>query len=369
MLLDRVVMDRNIRRIHDRLGAAGVPLRPHLKTTKCIEIARLMTSGQPGGIAVSTLAEAERFAAADFQDIVYAVVIAPNKLEHAAALRSSGTALTLLIDNADMARAAGAIATRVGISFPVLIEIDVDGHRSGVFPSSHSLMPVATTINSVPGLELRGLFAHAGSAYDSANVAEIAEVAEQERNTMARAARTLREAQLPCTEVSVGSTPTALTAKSYAGVTEVRAGVFPFNDLTQARLGVCTLNDIAITVLCTVIGYHAPRRRVIVDAGWTALSQETQLVGSTPIHGRICDIAGQPIDDLVLTTLNQEHGVITRLSGRGIDSDELPVGTSLRVLPIHACATAAGYDCYHVMAEAPEVLEVWPRFGGWKTPN
>jgi D-serine deaminase-like pyridoxal phosphate-dependent protein len=328
-----------------------------------------MTRGQPGGITVSTLAEAERFAAAGFRDVLYAVAMAPNKLEHAANLRCAGTALTLLIDNVQMARLAGAAASRADVTFSVLIEIDVDGHRSGVLPAAEVLVPIAQAIHSTPGLQLRGLLSHAGSGYDCDTLEGIAAAAERERMIMIEAAGTLRAARLPCAKVSVGSTPTALTATSYAGVTEVRAGVFAFNDLMQARLGVCTLDDIAISVLCTVIGHHAPQRRLIVDAGWTAVSQESQLHQGIQIHGRICDVQGRLIDDLALTMLNQEHGIVTRLSGRPVESAEFPVGTSLRILPIHACATAAAHDRYHVLTAGTDAMEVWPRFGGWTLPD
>ena len=369
LLLEPKILERNIERMHERLRSGGVPLRPHVKTTKCIEIARRMIRSQPGGITVSTLNEAERFAAAGFRDIVYAVAIAPNKLEHAAALRNSGVALTLLLDNAEAAHLAAAVATRRGTRFPVLIEIDVDGHRSGISPERHALVSMAQAIHSVPGLELRGVLTHAGSAYDRNSLEDIAEVADMERKTMVQAAQTLRQAGFPCAEVSVGSTPTALATMSYAGVTEVRAGVFPFNDLMQTRLGVCTVNDIAISVLCTVIGHHAPQRRLIVDAGWTALSQEAQSLGSTQIHGRICDLQGRLIEDLAVTMLNQEHGIVTRPSGGEVNAAQFPVGTSLRILPVHACATAAAHDRYHVLNDAQDAMEVWPRFGGWSSPT
>ena len=369
LLVERGILECNIERMHERLRSGGVPLRPHLKTTKCVQIARLMIRGQPGGITVSTLAEAERFAAAGFRDVLYAVAMAPNKLEHAASLRRAGTALTLLIDNVQTARIADAAATRAGISFSVLIEIDVDGHRSGVVPAAEVLVPMAQAIDAIPGLELRGLLSHAGSGYDCDTVKGIAEAAELERVIMVDAARTLRAAGLPCAQISVGSTPTALTAPNYADVTEVRAGVFAFNDLMQARLGVCTPDDIAITVLCTVIGHHAPQRRLIVDAGWTAVSQQSQLHQGTRIYGRICDVQGRLIEDLALTMLNQEHGIVTRLSGRPIESAEYPVGTSLRILPVHACATAAAHDRYHVLTAGTDAMEVWPRFGGWTVPD
>jgi D-serine deaminase-like pyridoxal phosphate-dependent protein len=228
---------------------------------------------------------------------------------------------------------------------------------------------MARAVHDTPGLLLRGLLTHGGSAYDCDGPKCIARVAERERTVMVEAAQTLRAAGLTCTQVSVGSTPAALTATSYTGVTEVRAGVFACNDLMQARLGVCTLDDIAVSVLCTVIGHHLPQRRLIVDAGWTAVSHEFQITDGVRIYGRLCDVRGRLIPDLALTMLNQEHGIVTRLSGCPIEIAEFPVGTNLRILPVHACATAAAHARYHVLTPGVDAVEVWPRFRGWTVPD
>jgi len=365
LLLDRAILESNIERLQRRLAGAGVPLRPHLKTTKCIDIARLMIKGQPGGVTVSTLAEAERFGAAGFRDILYAVAIAPNKLAHAAAITRSGVELTLLIDSMEAAAAVGARARDEGITIPVLLEVDVDGHRSGVSRAPADLVPLYRAIEGICGLALRGLITHAGSSYDCTSVSGIEGVAELERSTMVRAAEALRQAGSPCPIVSVGSSPAALTAKSYAGVTEVRAGVFAFNDLTQVRLGVARETDIAISVLTSVIGHHAAGRRIIVDAGWMALTQEFLLDGNARTYGRVCDAGGQPIDDLVVSAVNQEHGIVTRLDRSPIDSAVFPIGTPLRILPVHACSTAAAHDRYHVLNHTGDIVAEWRRFGGW----
>jgi D-serine deaminase-like pyridoxal phosphate-dependent protein len=362
LILDAVVMDHNIRRLQSRLRAANVPLRPHLKTSKCVQVARAIAAHGERGIAVSTLREAERFAAAGFRDILYAVVIAPDKLARAAALRAAGTELTLLIDGADIARRAAMAAARHGVELAVLIEVDVDGHRSGVDPAA--LEPLARLIASSPGLRLRGIASHAGSAYDCRGRDGIARVAERERVLMIGAARLLRDSGLPCEVVSVGSTPTAIAAESFAGITEVRAGVFVFNDLMQAQLGVCAFEDIALGVLCSVIGHHRAGDRLIVDAGWSALSQDSLLEGEARIFGRLCAADGRLLPDLAVTLLNQEHGIVTHLAGRPLAAREFPVGTKLRVLPVHACATASMHDGYQVLEDGV-LAERWPRFGGW----
>lgn len=371
LVLDRVVMERNVQRLRERLRAVRVPLRPHLKTSKSIDIARRLIHEQPGGVAVSTLAEAEHFAGAGFRDILYAVAIAPNKLAHAAALARSGVRLRLLIDDESVGQAASAAAKAESVEFSVLLEVDVDGHRSGVDPHSSKLVKLATTIQALPGLTFQGILSHAGSSYDCSSIAAISDVADREREEMLAAREALARAGVACPEISVGSTPTVRAARCFEGITEVRAGVFVFNDLMQAELGGCAVDDIALSVLTRVIGHYAARNRLIIDAGWMALSLESQMLRGTRIFGRLAHVNGSGCcdDDLVVTGLNQEHGIVTRLSGRPISANELPIGTPLRVVPVHACSTAAAHDRYHVVENGVNVIEVWRRVGGWSSPR
>jgi D-serine deaminase-like pyridoxal phosphate-dependent protein len=151
------------------------------------------------------------------------------------------------------------------------------------------------------------------------------------------------------------------------GVTEVRAGVYMFFDLVMAGLGVCTLDDIALSVLTSVIGHQRDRNWIITDAGWMAMSRDrgTSSQRVDQGYGLVCDLAGRPIDDLIVKSTNQEHGIIADRNGRSVDLDRFPVGTLLRVLPNHACATAAQYPEYQVIAGEPVVEATWPRFSGW----
>jgi D-serine deaminase-like pyridoxal phosphate-dependent protein len=167
--------------------------------------------------------------------------------------------------------------------------------------------------------------------------------------------------------VSVGSTPTATFAERMDGVTEVRAGVYMFFDLVMAGLGVCTLDDIALTVMTSVIGHQPDRNWIITDAGWMAMSRDRGTANQRldQGYGVVCDLSGRPIDDLIVAQTNQEHGIVADRRGRPIDPVRFPVGMLLRVMPNHACATAAQYAQYHVIAGEPVVEAVWPRFSGW----
>jgi D-serine deaminase-like pyridoxal phosphate-dependent protein len=214
---------------------------------------------------------------------------------------------------------------------------------------------------------LRGVMTHAGDSYHCASVDAIRAMAERERAAVVHCAAALREAGLPCPVVSVGSTPTATFGERFDGVTEVRAGVYMFFDLVMAGLGVCAIDDIALSVLATVIGHQAEKGWIITDAGWMALSRDRGTAKQTVDqgYGVVCDVAGVPISDLVVSDTNQEHGIVADRRGRAMDVSRYPVGTQLRILPNHACATAAQHAEYHVVGGSVELDAVWPRFGGW----
>jgi D-serine deaminase-like pyridoxal phosphate-dependent protein len=370
LLLDRPKLDRNLARMQQRITGLGAHLRPHVKTAKSVDVVRraVAPAGHANsvGITVSTLKEAEQFFAAGYRDILYAVGIAPNKLAHVAALRAQGCDLTIILDNIEAARAVADKSRSAGAALPALIEIDSDGHRAGVKPGDARLIEIGRTL----GTNLRGVMTHAGGSYDCKSADEIRGYADRERAEAVRCAEQLRAAGLPCPVVSVGSTPTATYAESLAGVTEVRVGVYMFFDLFMAGLGVCQIDDLALSVLCSVIGHQPEKGWIITDAGWMALSRDRGTAGQTidQGYGVVCDVNGVPLDDLIVASANQEHGIIARRRGNAggaIDAALFPVGTLLRVLPNHACATAAQHDGYHVVNAASQVEARWPRFSGW----
>jgi len=366
LVLERGKLERNIARMRDHLAKLRVGLRPHVKTAKSYDVARLAIKGQPGGITVSTLKEAEQFFAHGITDILYAVGITPNKLDHVAALQRRGADITIILDNVESARIVAARGVALGIKFSALIEIDSDGHRSGVKPDDAMLLDIGRILEG-GGTQLRGIMTHAGDSYNCDTVEKIRAMAVRERDAVARCAARLRAAGLPCPIVSVGSTPTATYSEDLTGVTEVRAGVYMFFDLVMAGLNVCKVDDIAVSVLATVIGHQPDKGWIITDAGWMAMSRDrgTAAQKIDQCYGVVCDLAGAPLDDLLVVSTNQEHGIVGRRGGGTLDAARYPVGTLLRVLPNHACATAAQHDRYHVVAGDAQVTAVWPRFSGW----
>jgi D-serine deaminase-like pyridoxal phosphate-dependent protein len=374
LILDRTRLDRNIARMREHLTKLKVALRPHVKTAKSIDVLRRVLKDppggverEPGGITVSTLKEAEYFFSNGVRDILYAVGVAPNKLPHIAELRRKGADVTLILDSVEAATMVATKGEELQVEFPALIEIDSDGHRSGIKPGAAELLDIGARLHERDGTELRGVITHAGDSYNCSSVDEIRVLAERERAAVVQCAEALKRAGLPCPVVSVGSTPTATFAERMDGVTEVRAGVYMFFDLVMAGLGVCTLDDIALTVMTSVIGHQPDRNWIITDAGWMAMSRDrgTAKQRVDQGYGVVCDLAGRPIDDLIVAETNQEHGIVADRRGRPIDLARFPVGMLLRVMPNHACATAAQHPQYHVIAGEPVVEAVWPRFSGW----
>lgn len=367
LILDADRMERNVVRLRQRLAGLGVSLRPHLKTAKSVDVARRVMTSAQGPATVSTLKEAAYFAAAGVKDMIYAVGIAPAKLAKVLQLRRDGVDIAVVLDTVEQAQAVAAASRAAGQAIPALIEIDCDGHRSGVLPGDAARL-VAIGQALVQGAELRGVLTHAGASYGARTEQALIDAAAQERLAVVEAAEILRNAGLPCPVVSIGSTATAHFATDLSGVTEVRAGVFVFFDLVMTGIGVCKVDDIALSVLATVIGHQREKGWILVDAGWMAMSQDRG-TSKQPVsqgYGLVCDSSGTPYADIILADANQEHGIMTVRPGSGATLPDLKIGDRVRILPNHACATGAQHAGYQVVRGVSDIVEAtWPRFGGW----
>lgn len=367
LVLDEAKFQRNVTTMRERIAQRGGSLRVHVKTNKSIDATRrILADGAPERIMVSTLEEARYFAAHGLLDSTYGVGIVEQKLEEVARLIKTGVDLKLVLDNEHMARSLGQRGRELGVTFKAYLEIDTDGHRAGLQPQDAQLIEIGRILAGDRGSQLVGVITHAGGSYDCRSVAEIRAMAEQERSRLVAAAEHLRAAGIACPETSLGSTPTATFGESLAGITEVRAGVYVFQDLVMAGLEVCRVEDLALSVLATVIGHQAARNWIITDGGWMALSRDrgTAQQRVDQGYGLVCDVDGRAYGDLIVTSANQEHGIIADRHNRAIDLGRFPVGSQLRVLPNHACATAAQHDRYHVV-EGRQVKAVWPRINHW----
>lgn len=365
-LIDEVKLKANATRVAGICEAAGIALRPHVKTLKSIEAAAIYAPA-PMPITVSTLAEANIFAEAGYQDILYAVGLSPNKLPQINALLQKAITLTVVIDSMAAANQLSQNAAYLSHVLQVAIEIDVDDHRAGVKASDPQLLDIAQCIEQTNNLRFAGVMAHAGASYQCFDAQSRNQMAQQESQQVLLAAKTLADHGLPCTMLSAGSTPTVLAAASHEGLTELRAGVYATFDLVMAGLGVCAYTDIALSVLTSIIGHQEEKGWVMIDAGWMALSRDKGTSGQ-PLdcgYGLVCDAQGNVLDGWYVSQTNQEHGIIEHRDGLPADPTVFAYGNMLRILPIHACATAGQFDHYSVTNDNETCSDSWQRINGW----
>ena len=365
LIIDEKKMQRNIDRMADKAKTLGLTLRPHLKTSKCWEVAKRQLWTPQGPATVSTLKEAEEFAKHGVTDMIYAVGIAPQKLPRVQQLLDAGVDLKLILDNVDSAKIVSDYCREHGSEIKILIEIDCDGHRSGLQPNDPAIVEVARALTD--GAKLVGVLTHAGGSYDVNTPEALLERSRGERDGILKAAKQLRDAGFELEIVSVDSTPTALSADDFSGITEMRAGVYVFFDLFQAGVGVCSVDDIAISLLVTVIGHQEQKGWVITDGGWMALSRDRGTANQTTDqgYGLVCDVNGKLMPELWVCGANQEHGILARRDGGLLKREDFPIGMRLRILPNHACPIGAQHPQYYVVEDGVEIKAVWDRFYGW----
>ncbi len=350
LLLDLDVLERNLRRMAERAAALGVAMRPHVKTHKSLEVARLQEALGICGITVSTLYEARVFADAGYQDVTWAFPVILTRLAEVAELADRIT-LRLVVDSAEAVDALEAL----GRPLHVWLKVDCGYHRAGVDPETPQALALARRLAESPTLIFDGLLTHSGHAYHGESREAVAAIAEQERSVMAGFAERLRGEGIAVPGVSVGSTPAMSAVASLAGVTEVRPGNYCFYDSMQVNLGSCEPRDCAVTVLSSVVSSRPDVGHAVVDAGALAMSKDLGGDRSAGMGEVFADYAAGTLDPEVrLTSLSQEHGIL---------SMPRPVGSRMRILPNHSCLTAAMFDEYAVV-RGEEVVDRWKIWRG-----
>jgi D-serine deaminase-like pyridoxal phosphate-dependent protein len=329
VVVDLDVLERNIARMAARARDAGVRLRPHAKTHKSPEIARLQRAAGAWGLSLAKVGEAEVFAAAGFDDLFLAYPVVGEDKGRRLLRLADRARIAVGVDSLEGASTLAAPFRAASRTLDVLLKVDVGYGRVGVQPE-HAV-EVACRVAETRGLRLRGVFTHAGHAYVARSKASVDTTARAEGERLAATADLVRAAGLPVEEVSVGSTPTAARAMRVAGVTECRPGNYVFHDASQVALGTCAVDDCALTVFATVVSVPAPGRAV-VDAGSKTLSSDPL----RPREGGYGQILGRRSR---IEKLSEEHGTVAVAEG-----ETFRVGERVRILPNHACVVVNLHD-------------------------
>lgn len=343
MLVDLDVVEANIANMAAFAGRAGLRLRPHVKTHKSVAMARRQLAAGAVGLCVATVSEAEVFAAAVLAhaelastglastggpDLTLAYPVVGGRKLSRLAVVCRAAPVTLVADSAAVIEGYQEVARQAGQTLAVLVEVDTGMHRIGVPPQA--VPELARQIAGAAGLEFAGILTHAGHAHDAPGQLGIERVARQEAAVMGDVRADLERAGHEVRVVSAGSSLTSWYLTAADGITEIRPGTYIYNDLRTLGCWSCTPDEIAATMLATVVSTgHAGDgggggTRVTVDAGSKTLTTTTD-----PEYGS-GHLAGRP--DTTFTRLSEEHGVLTA-SGR----PGLAVGQRVRILPVHVC--------------------------------
>ena len=338
LILDLDRLERNLRRMGDRAKSLGVGLRPHIKTHKCLEIARMQRDLGCSGLTVSTLYEARVFAEHGFDDLTWAFPVVLSRLEEAMHI-ARRVDLGLVLDSMEALTALEAS----GHPFRVWMKVDCGYHRAGVDPDGPLARELAHRLDDSSTLYFGGLLTHAGHAYKTDSITLLDRNVWTANSSLVRLAEALRDSGIEVPAVSVGSTPTMSVVEDLAGVDEMRPGNYVFYDQMQAKLGSCSIDDCAVTVLASVVSSQPGAGHCVIDAGALALSKDAlpDRTGSGAFGEMLETLPpNQATRTARVRSLSQEHGIL---------DIALSVGTRVRVLPVHSCLTVACFDEYLVV--------------------
>ncbi|MGD1100655.1 MAG: alanine racemase [Terriglobia bacterium] len=331
LTVDLDALERNLNRGAELCRRQGVGLRPHTKTHKTVEVARLQLAHGAVGLTVAKVGEAEVMAGAGLDDILVAFpILGEEKLRRLARLARARRLLLSLDSEAaaqELSRAAAAQKASIG----VLVEFDAGARRCGLDPGP-ALVALAKTIEKLPGLKFRGLMSFFGNVWGipEQRRAEAERVAER----VARGLAAFRAERMPVEIVSGGSTPSAEFAHLVPGLTEIRPGTYVYNDLNTYYQGACRLEDCAVRVVATVVSTAVPGR-AIIDAGSKTFSSDPLGSGPKSGYGYVVEAPDAPI-----IKLNEEHGHLDITQSR----HNFHVGEVVTVIPNHVCATVNMHD-------------------------
>lgn len=334
VIVDEATLRDNIARGRDIAARHQCAMRPHVKTHKSISIARLQLLEGAIGVTTSKADETVVFIRAGISSVTCAYpVVDAAKIERVlTAARDCETDIRFIADSEETIDALEAVALRLGVRPGLFLKVDVGLGRVGVEPDSPRSALLAERIARSKGVWFQGLLSHAGHAYGASSRNAIVDIAKRERADLTATEVRLRRVGIEVPELSVGSTPTVMADPCMAELTEIRPGNYVFFDLTAVRLGICTIPDVALGVLSTVVSVG--KRHAIIDAGSKVLSSDLGAHGLAQSrgYGRAFPFDRESGEGYVIERLSEEHGFVA--------VDGLKPGDRMLVLPNHSCAVS-----------------------------
>jgi D-serine deaminase-like pyridoxal phosphate-dependent protein len=347
LLVERTRLEANIQRFANMAAQAGVKLRPHIKTHKTREIARLQLEAGSGGITCAKLGEAEIYAEAGINDIFVAYPIIGHEKAQRAAELARRCQLIVGVESATGVQHLSEAARAAGVILSVRLELDSGLQRTGVAPEQAE--ELGRLILGTPGLRLDGIFTFRGASFPGAPTKDRKELGRLEGIWMVEQATRLRAAGIPIVTISVGSTPTSEGAAYVPGITEIRPGTYVFFDRMTTHSGVSMPGEIALSILATVVSRPAPDL-AIIDAGSKTFCGDI-VPTSAGLSGYGVTVDGQ---SGIVERMNEEHGIVRLAAGFNP-----AIGDKLTFFPNHVC-TSVNLSDELVVVDQNVVQDIWP---------
>lgn len=346
LIVSEEILHRNIASMAAYARSIKVALRPHVKTHKSVEIARLQLAAGAVGLSCATVGEAEVMvneAGADDILLAYPIIGAP-KYDRIVKLMDKARIAVAVDSQAAVDAIAGAMA-RHERTIDIYIEVNTGQNRSGVMWGDETLK-MAQSIHSNPNLRLSGIMTHEGHVAFVAED-EIAAAATSAGEKMVETAEMIRNSGIELPVVSVGSTPASRLTPAVPGINEARPGTYVFNDSSLFRFGdQWGVEDCAARFITTVVS-RAADDRCVIDAGAKTLALDPNM--SHKGYGYIVE---HP--DVIITRLSEEHGVCELPAGvQGFN-----VGDTLEVIPNHICPTVNLMDEMAIVRDG-KIIDYW----------
>lgn len=358
LVVDKEVCLQNMERMAEKIRLNKMRFRPHFKTHQSAKIGDWYRMFGVTAITVSSVRMAEYFASHGWEDITIAFSL--NVLEMEAIKRLARSAkINVVVENRE---AAEVLAKKATSKMGVFIKIDTGYHRTGVPSSQTGLIDaILEIIRTNKKLIFKGFLAHTGHTYQAQSTHEIFNF-HFDALLKTKMLRNQYQKEYPQLEISLGDTPSASICGNFDGVDELRPGNFVFYDLMQHHLGVCSLEDIAVRMVCPVIAKHSSRNEIVIYGGAIHFSKESILnTDGKPLYGRV--IIRKNGEKILLDTknylarLSQEHGIIRVMQNQ---LDEFKVGDLVEILPVHSCLTANLMGQF--LSSEGETIQMMPRF-------
>lgn len=323
ILVEEIVLNRNIERMAAYCREHKIALRPHSKTHKSLEIAQRQLAAGAIGLTVAKPAEAQVFAATGASLLIGYPPVTLSSLAVIDELRQT-TDVTVALDSVEAIERLETIAFSGAPKVGVLVDVDLGMKRTGVGTPEESRQ-LAERISASASLRLDGLFCYPGHIDEppSEQAAELTRANE----TILRHLECWARAGFSANIVSGGSTPTAYNSHVMSAVTEIRPGTYVFNDSNTLRGGHCQLADCAARVITTVVS-TAVADRVVVDAGSKALARDQCLSEPAKGYGFVLEYPQARV-----RSLNEEHGVLDVSAC----SRAPRIGERISIIPNHIC--------------------------------